>query len=426
MARFFVAVVLLLAIVGLTVGQSPRPGQFGQLNPKIKMGAADPMVEDPRPFLGRLFGKQPSKDLDPKVLKDLMDKLNQMPKDQQPDKAQIEELFKNNPAFKDPKFLEQLEKMLRDPDFPKNLEGNLPEGTPVPDKEQGPELAEKLKEVIESGKQGGDPLDPKAINPPKIDPVDPSKLPSPTPDPKSPYADNEWVKWMEKNFQNSPAAQEAVKDFMKSLQKGEMKGMFDDVPGLKQDGWKDIADWGKSNGLDMGKIKPPDVSTGKTGPTLGGGGGGTSLGGGGGASLGGGGVGLAGGGPALLVIAGIAAAFLLALYLFRKWKANEAHRAAQAAAGALGIDFDSIRTREELVRAFDHVSLAQIGEEARSWNHRVIADQFAEVKPVVAEPATELAGLYERARYAPLDEDLSAGDFADARRDLRTISEAPA
>ena len=81
---------------------------------------------------------------------------------------------------------------------------------------------------------------------------------------------------------------------------------------------------------------------------------------------------------------------------------------------------------EELVRAFDQVSLDQMGEEARSWNHRVIADQFAEVKPAQAAPATELAGLYERARYAPVDEDLSAGDFADARRDLRAVAGSPA
>ena len=43
------------------------------------------------PFLA---GKVPNpKDVDPKVLKDLMDKLNKMPKDQQPDKAQIEEML---------------------------------------------------------------------------------------------------------------------------------------------------------------------------------------------------------------------------------------------------------------------------------------------------------------------------------------------
>jgi hypothetical protein len=79
-----------------------------------------------------------------------------------------------------------------------------------------------------------------------------------------------------------------------------------------------------------------------------------------------------------------------------------------------------------LVRAFNHVSLDQIGEEARSWNHRVVADQFTEVRPEQAGPVTELAGLYERARYAPQDEDLSTGEFADARRDLRALAGSPA
>jgi hypothetical protein len=110
------------------------------------------------------------------------------------------------------------------------------------------------------------------------------------------------------------------------------------------------------------------------------------------------------------------------MLLFRRWKFDQARRAAPGVGGPGGIDFDAIRTREELVRAFDHVSLDQIGEEARAWNHRVIADQFAEVKPAQADPANELAGLYERARYAPLDENLSAGDFDDARRDLRTLA----
>jgi len=432
--------VLLVAAVG--AGQPPPGGPGTRPNPKMvqrpggmtgpRVIAIDSMegtVEDPRPFLGGLLGKTGPKDVNPKDLKDLLDKLNKLPKDQQPDKETIEQL-KNNPAFKDPKFLEQLEKMLRDQDFPRNLEGKLPEGTPVPDKQQGAELADKLKDVMEAGKQGaGNPDIPKGMNPPNVDPVapDPSKVP--TPEAKSPYAENDWVKWMEKNFGDSPAAKDAVKDLINSMQKGDLKGMFDDVPELKNGGWKDVADWGKSNGLDLSKVKPPDVSTGKSGPIMGtGGGGGSSWDGGGGGSPlgGGGGVGLGGGGTALAVIAAIAAAIFLALMLFRRWKFDQARRAAQGAGGPAGIDFDSIRSREELVRAFDHVSLSQIGEEARAWNHRVIADQFAEVKPTQAAPANELAGLYERARYAPLGEDLSAGDFADARRDLRAIAETPA
>lgn len=448
MTRTFLAILPALLVAGLGLAQpptqgppfgppisGPKKGMFGPgglSRPGIAMsmvGDSDGTVEDPRPFLGGMLGKTGPKDVNPKDLKDLLDKLNKLPKDQQPDKATIDQL-KDNPAFKDPKFLEQLEKMLRDQDFPKNLEGKLPNGAPIPDKEQGPQLADKLKEVMESGKPpAGNPEVPKGMEPPKIDPVnpDPSKLP--TEGPKNPYADNEWVKWMEKNFADSPAAQDAVKDLVNSLQKGDLKGVFDEVPELKNSGWKDFADWGKSNGLDLSQVRPPDVSTGKSGPIIGGsssgGGGGSSWPSGGGGG-GGGGIGLGGGGTALAIIAAIAAAVFLALLLFRRWKFDQARRAAQGAGGPNGFDYDSIRTREELVRAFDHVSLNQMGEEARTWNHRVIADQFAEVKPAQAAPASELAGLYERARYAPVDEDLSAGDFADARRDLRALAESPA
>jgi uncharacterized membrane protein YgcG len=432
---------LFAGVVAASAAGQPRPGDLVPPKPPeirnpilpgmrlmpVKARPGDEEIEDIRPYLDGKMGKMTPKDIDPKVLRELMDKLNKMPKDQQPGRGQIEEMLKNNPAFKDPRFLEQLEKMLQDPNFPKNLEGKLPRDVPVPDKQQGADLADKLKDVIESGKQGG-PGGPKGMTPPKFDrnPPDPSATP---PAPKNPYADNEWVKWMEKTFGDSPAAQEAVKDLVTSLQKGELKGMFDDLPAeLKNSGWKDLADWGKSNGVDLSKVRPPDVSSGKGGSSWnsGGGGGASSWGGGGGSAGGAGGVGLGGGGSALLVIAGVAGALFLALLLFRRWKFDQARRAAQGAGGPNGIDFDAIRTREELVRAFDHVSLDQIGEEARSWNHKVIADQFVETRPAQAAPATELAGLYERARYAPRDEDLSTGEFADARRDLRALSGGPA
>ena len=96
-----------------------------------------------------------------------------------------------------------------------------------------------------------------------------------------------------------------------------------------------------------------------------------------------------------------------------------------ANAGYLPIDFDAIRSREQLVRVFNTVSLEKCGDEARNWNHRVIADQLVEAQPRYLEPANEVAGLYERARYAPTDEDLTQPEFADARRDLRTIAGVP-
>lgn len=252
-------------------------------------------------------------------------------------------------------------------------------------------------------------------------------LPKDGPDSKSAAADNEWVKWMEKNFGKSQAAEGAVKDLISAMEKNKGKGMFDDIPEFKNGGWKDMNNWGKSNAGELWKLKPPSTQGGNiTSPKIGGGGGGANFGGGGGGSGfgggGGGGAGFGGGGTALAVIAGIAAAIFLAVLLLRKWKFNGEQRAAAAAGGAGGIDFDSIKSREQLVRVFDAVSLDQCGEEARNWNHRVIADQFGKTKPAIAEPADAVAGLYERARYAPLDEDLSTGEFADARRDLRVLA----
>jgi hypothetical protein len=433
--RFLLAAVTVVVTAELALGQPGGGPGRRQLEPTEPLRLpGEPDVEDFRPYLEGKAPKTKAKDLDPQKLKELMEKLNKMPKDQQPDKAQIEQMLKNNPAFKDPEFLKQLEKMFQDPDFPKNLEGKLPKDVPVPNPEQGPDLKNKLQELVEQGKQQGPPKivgEAGAVggkDGPKL--PDPAKLPNGSQ--PATNVDNEWVKWMEKNFGDSPAAQQAVKDLVDGLSKTDMKGMFDDVPELKNGAWKDIGDWGKSNGLDLGKIKPPDVSTGGGGSSSGGGGGSGPIwgGGGGGSSSGGGGsvggVGLGGGGTALAIIAGIAAAAFLALLLFRRWKLEQARQAAHGATGGLGIDFDAIRTREELVQAFDHVSLDQMGEDARPWNHRVIADQLAEARPAQAAPANELAGLYERARYAPADEDLSAGEFADARRDLRVISGVPA
>jgi hypothetical protein len=98
-----------------------------------------------------------------------------------------------------------------------------------------------------------------------------------------------------------------------------------------------------------------------------------------------------------------------------------------------------IRTRGELVKAFDYLSLLNFGLDAQSWNHRVIAEQLGE-KPsagrqIVTGPgalvpnapakglrreqvAQELADLYEKARYAPPGESLTDAGLAAARTDL--------
>jgi len=135
MARLVLFWFSLLALPGLAVGQ--RPQNPLAPNPKFEpdrllVPPPPDGVEDLRPYLGGQMPKIDPKGMDPKVLKELMDKLQKMPKDQRPDEAQIKKMLQENPAFKDPEFLKQLEKMLQDPNFPKNLEGKLPKDVDVP------------------------------------------------------------------------------------------------------------------------------------------------------------------------------------------------------------------------------------------------------------------------------------------------------
>ncbi len=79
----------------------------------------------------------------------------------------------------------------------------------------------------------------------------------------------------------------------------------------------------------------------------------------------------------------------------------------------------AVRTRAELVQAFDHLALLLLGPVARSWNHLVIAARLGEDRKADRRrAAAQLAGLYEQARYAPPGEVLADADLAAARRDL--------
>lgn len=432
-ARTLVTVLLFVAAAPAVFAQrvqnqppktAPKAGIAAEMPVPIGIdGPGSNTVDDVRKWLAGFGTKVNPKDLDPKMLKDLMEKLA---KNQKTDQKQMEEMLKNNPEFR-----KQLEQLLKSKDFPQNLDNKLLPDEPRP---TDPQLKDKLQQLIDASKKHSGLDMPKDVVGPKGDGLGPN-LPKDGPDPsaiKSAAADNQWVKWMEKNFGKSPAADGAVNDLVSALQKQKGKGgLFDDVPEFKNGGWKDINNWGKSNAGDLWKMKPPNLQGGNmNGPKIGGGGngGGSALGGGGGPSFGGGGggAGIGGGGTALAVFAAIAAGIFLAVLLLRKWKLSHEHKAANVATGHAGIDFDSIKSREQLVRVFDAVSLDQCGLDARPWNHRVIADHLAKVKPTNAEPADAVAGLYERARYAPLDEDLTTGEFADARRDLRVLAGATA
>jgi len=83
--------------------------------------------------------------------------------------------------------------------------------------------------------------------------------------------------------------------------------------------------------------------------------------------------------------------------------------------GPWPIDPRRINTREDVVKAFEYLSVLICGESAKTWTHNTIADALAELAVTHGETAVQLARLYELARYAPLDEPLTRDELMEAR-----------
>jgi hypothetical protein len=111
------------------------------------------------------------------------------------------------------------------------------------------------------------------------------------------------------------------------------------------------------------------------------------------------------------------------------WKFFTVQRQAATATTGTGwrlgpwpVNPNEVTTRQDLIRAFEHLSLLLLGPAARVWNHRQIATRLgAREDEAAAErrrAASHLAVLYEQARYAPPSDPLPEGELAGARRDL--------
>lgn len=89
-----------------------------------------------------------------------------------------------------------------------------------------------------------------------------------------------------------------------------------------------------------------------------------------------------------------------------------------------------VRTRDDVVRAFEYLALLNLGDPARSQNHRAIASRLGGdglgAAPERRGAAERLADLYEQARYAPAGELPAEDDLAAARRDLTFLARAQA
>jgi hypothetical protein len=86
-----------------------------------------------------------------------------------------------------------------------------------------------------------------------------------------------------------------------------------------------------------------------------------------------------------------------------------------AGLGPWPVDPRRINTREDVVKAFEYLSVLLCGPAAKTWTHNTIADALADLASTHGETAVMLARLYELARYAPLDEPLTHEELMEAR-----------
>lgn len=397
--------------------------------------------------------------INPKMLEDLIRKLDQQrlqnPQDNNP--ADIQRMLRENPQFRDPEMLRKLQDLRKDPNMQQRLNQELDQvppkdriRKPIQDREV-PALKDQFGQLIDQAKQP--PVNPNNMNPmDQQPPVNPNQFPGNPPEQNAPPLNQqmprpkldpvaeEWVKWLEKNMGDSPASQKMLKDLTDAMGKNNFQGMFDKFPELKNGGWGDFDKWGQGNFGEGWKIRPPDWNFngqnnmgggglfgngGGGGNWFGGGGGGGGGGSSGGLTFSGGGVSgnAAGGGVSILfIILAVIGGLILGYILFNKWQQQKAATLGLADSLKTGFDLSRINSREELVEAFDHLTVEKCGDESRNWNHRVITLTWAESAPAVTEPAVELGELYQKARYAPPQDDMTRIELSTAERDIQVIA----
>lgn len=93
--------------------------------------------------------------------------------------------------------------------------------------------------------------------------------------------------------------------------------------------------------------------------------------------------------------------------------------------GAWPVAPDAVATRQDLVRAFEHLALLRLGRSASPCHHRELAGRLIGQDagdPTHRQAIELLAWLYEQARYAPAEESLSPAELSDARQALRYLA----
>jgi hypothetical protein len=118
-----------------------------------------------------------------------------------------------------------------------------------------------------------------------------------------------------------------------------------------------------------------------------------------------------------------AAAMCLRQFWLRTEESRRERRHVLAMRRAWPVDPGRVKSREDLIRAFEHLALANLGVNAKSWNHLAIAAGLGKsADPLRRNAALSLTDTYEQARYAPVEEPLPGELIAEARHHLSVLA----
>jgi hypothetical protein len=94
--------------------------------------------------------------------------------------------------------------------------------------------------------------------------------------------------------------------------------------------------------------------------------------------------------------------------------------------GPWPVEPQSISTRDDVIRAFEYLSVLKLGPRALTWNHVEIALALGQRFPTLSANALELGAHYEQARYAPVSDAMSPADVHIARDEILQMVEGSA
>ena len=125
-----------------------------------------------------------------------------------------------------------------------------------------------------------------------------------------------------------------------------------------------------------------------------------------------------------LILGGILAALMLLIPTVRRLQSrvrvNEEFRATEIA-----LVPHEIRTRQDIVRAFHQLAKRCSRSVRPWWNHLQVATELSRVIPDRQQTVSELSAVYERARYQPLDHELTPAELAAAQMAIRKCAATP-